>query len=58
MEINFKINLNDIKGISDDLKNKGLFNLDFPYYIRNSSQYIALTTDQACFLFKKQKLYK
>ena len=58
MEINFKINLNDIKGISDDLKNKGLFNLDFPYYIRNSSPYIALTTDQAWFLFKKQKLYK
>ena len=58
LEINFQKNINDIKGISDDLKNKGLFNLDFPYYIRNSSKYIALTTDQACFLFKKQKIHK
>ena len=58
LEVNFQININNIKGISDDLKNKGLFNLDFPYYIRNSSKYIALTTDQACFLFKKQKIHK
>ena len=58
LEVNFQKNINNIKGISDDLKNKGLFNLDFPYYIRNSSKYIALTTDQACFLFKKQKIYK
>ena len=58
LEVNFQKNINNIKGISDDLKNKGLFNLDFPYYIRNSSKYIALTTDQACFLFKKQKIHK
>ena len=55
LKINLKKNINDIKGISEELKNKGLFNLDFPYYIKNSPKYIALTTDQACFLFKKAK---
>ena len=55
MEINFKINVNNIEGISEELKMKGLFDLDFPYYIKNSPNYIALTTDQACFLFKKQR---
>ena len=55
LKVNFKKNINDIKGISEELKNKGLFNLDFPYLIKNSPKYIALTTDQACFLFKKAK---
>ena len=41
--------------ITDEIKNKGLFNLDFPYYIKNSPNYIAITTDQACFLLKKHK---
>jgi len=58
LDIFIKINLNDVKGINEDIKNKGLFLLDFPYYIKNSSQYIALTSDQACFLFKKQKLFE
>ena len=55
MEMIFKINVNDIEGIDKELKLKGLFNLDFPYYIKNSPSYVALTTDQACFLFKKEK---
>ena len=55
LEVKLKKNINEIKGISEELKNKGLFNLDFPYYIKNSPKYIALTTDQACFLFKKTK---
>ena len=55
MKVIFKINVKNINGISDDLKNKGLFDLDFPYYIKNSSNFIALTTDQACFLFRKDK---
>jgi hypothetical protein len=55
LEINIKKNINDIKGIGEELKNKGLFLLDFPYYIKNSPKYIAITTDQACFLLKKNK---
>lgn len=55
MEVIFKINVNTIGGIDKELKLKGLFNLDFPYYIKNSPNYVALTTDQACFLFKKEK---
>ena len=55
LEINIMKNLKEIKGINDELKNKGLFNLDFPYYIKNSPSYIAVTTDLTCFLFKKQK---
>lgn len=55
LELHFKINIQDISGISNDLKNKGLFDLDFPYYIKNSPNFIAITTDQACFLFKKEK---
>ena len=55
MELNFKININDIGGINNDMKMKGLFNFDFPYFIKNSPHYIALTTDQTCFLFKKEK---
>jgi len=55
MEMIFKINVNDIEEIDKELKLKGLFTLDFPYYIKNSPSYVALTTDQACFLFKKEK---
>jgi hypothetical protein len=55
MEMIFRINVNDIGEIDKELKLKGLFNLDFPYYIKNSPSYVALTTDQACFLFKKEK---
>ena len=54
-ELAFKTNIKDINGINNDLKLKGLFDLDFPYYIKNSPHYIAVTTDQACFLFKKEK---
>ena len=55
MKVLFKKNVKNINGISGDLKNKGLFDLDFPYYIKNSPNFIALTTDQACFLFRKDK---
>ena len=55
LEIAFNINVKDINGISNELKNKGLFDLDFPYYIKNSPNFIAITTDQACFLFRKEK---
>ena len=51
----FHKNAKDIDDISNDLKMKGLFDLDFPYYIKNSPNFIALTTDQACFLFRKEK---
>ena len=55
MKVIYKINVKNINGINDDLKNKGLFDLDFPYYIKNSPNFIVLTTDQACFLFRKDK---
>ena len=55
LEVSIMKNLKDIKGMSEELKNKGLFNLDFPYYIKNSPSYIAVTTDLTCFLIKKQK---
>ena len=55
MEIIYSNNVKNFGGISNELKMKGLFDLDFPYYIRSSPNFIALTTDQACFLFKKEK---
>ena len=55
LKVNIKKNLKEIKKISDEYKNKALFNLDFPYYIKNSPNYIAVTTDISCFLLKKQK---
>ena len=55
MELIYSNNIKNIKGISNELKMKRLFDLDFPYYIRNSQNFIALTSDQACFLFKKEK---
>ena len=55
LEKAFNINVKDINGINNELKNKGLFDLDFPYYIKNSPNFIAITTDQACFLFRKEK---
>ena len=54
LEKAFNINVKDINGINNELKNKGLFDLDFPYYIKNSPNFIAITTDQACFLFRKE----
>ncbi len=51
----FHNNVKDIDDINKDLKMKGLFDLDFPYYIKNSPHFIALTTDQACFLFRKEQ---
>ena len=53
--INFQINIKNIDEIGQNLKDKGLFNLDFAYYIRNSPHYVAITSDQACFLFRKEK---
>ena len=52
---NTNLNKINLEKISNDLKMRGLFDLDFPYYIKNSPHYIALTTDQACFLLKKEK---
>jgi len=36
IELNFKVNIKDIDGINNDMKSKGLFNFDFPYFIKNS----------------------
>ena len=55
LKVNIKKNLKDIKKINEEYKNKALFNLDFPYYIKNSPNYIAVTTDISCFLLKKQR---
>ena len=55
LKVNIKKNLKDIKKINEEYKNKALFNLDFPYYIKNSPNYIVVTTDITCFLLKKQR---
>ena len=54
LKVNIKKNLKDIKKINEEYKNKALFNLDFPYYIKNSPNYIAVTTDISWLLLKKQ----
>ena len=47
------VNLNDINNIDEDMKKKGLFDMDFPYYIKANDNYIVVTCDYACFILKK-----
>ena len=50
---NISVNLEKDEVIDYNYIFKGLFNFDFPYYVANSEHYIALTTDENCFLFQK-----
>ena len=40
--------------IDDEMKQKGLFDMEFPYYLKSTDKYIAITCDYACFIVKRE----
>ena len=52
--ISLSVNLSLKEDIDEILRKKGLFNMDFPYYIKGNSKYIVVTCDYACLVFQKQ----
>lgn len=40
--------------IDDEMKQKGLFDMEFPYYIKSTDKFIAITCDYACFIVKRE----
>ena len=49
----YLFNMHKLNSINQDIKDQKFFSLGYPYYIKVSEKYIAITTDQGCFLFKK-----
>ena len=43
-----RTNLYDLENISEEIKGKGLYFMEFPYYIKGNKDYIVVTTDYAC----------
>ena len=52
--ITTSINLPLKDDINEILRKKGLFNMDFPYYVKGNTKYIIVTCDYACLVFQKQ----
>ena len=52
--ISLSVNLSLKEDIDEILRKKGLFNMDFPYYVKGNSKYIVVTCDYACLVFQKQ----
>ena len=50
-EILFNLEKDELK-IDNDIKEQGFFIFEYPYYIKISRQYIAISTDYGCALFK------
>lgn len=48
-----KFNLYDIKEISQDHKLKQFFSMGYPYYVKQSFSYFAISTDHGVFIIKK-----
>jgi len=57
IELNFKVNIKDIDGINNDMKSKGLFNFDFPYFIKNSwmNKFLQKIYIFICYFYKKSQ---
>ena len=53
------INLdNDDIGIDQDIKGQGFFLLNYPYYIKISKKYIAISSDYGCILIEYNNKFK
>jgi len=48
-----KFNMYDIKDISHDHKAKQFFSMGYPYFIKQSSSFFAISTDHGVFIIKK-----
>lgn len=48
-----KFNMYDIKDISQDYKAKQFFSMGYPYYIKQSYSFFAISTDHGVFIIKK-----
>ena len=51
--LSLSVNLSLKDDIDEILRKKGLFNMDFPYYIKGNTKYIVVTCDYACLIFQK-----
>ena len=36
-----------------EMKQKGLFDMEFPYYVKANAKFIVITCDYACIIIKK-----
>lgn len=50
----YLFNLHKLSSIGRELKEKKFFSLGYPYFIKYSKNFIAVTTDQGCLLLKKE----
>ena len=50
----YLFNLNKISSIPKKIKDQKFFAMGYPYFIKMSENYIAITTDQGCFLLKRE----
>ena len=53
-EVIGSLSLYDMIEIDDEMKQKGLFDMEFPYYLKSTDKYIAITCDYACFIVKRE----
>lgn len=44
-------NVQKIKGVKQEFKNKGFFTLGYPYYLKYSNGFFAISSDFGCFVF-------
>ena len=47
------VNLNELNNIDSDMIKKGLFDMDFPYYLKANQNFIVVSCDYACLILKK-----
>ena len=47
------VNLNEMNNIDSEMKKKGLFDMDFPYYLKANQNFIVVSCDYACLILKK-----
>jgi len=52
--IDYLFNLHKLNSIDREIKEQKFFSLGYPYFIKKSKNYIAVTTDQGCLLLKRQ----
>jgi hypothetical protein len=53
LNILMHVNLNELNNIDSDMIKKGLFDMDFPYYLKANQNFIVVSCDYACLILKK-----
>jgi hypothetical protein len=51
-----EFNLYNLKGISQDHKDKHLFSMGYAYYIKSNLNYFCISSDHGCFVIKKNEI--